>query len=122
MKYIINEKKYDLIFKEYLLSDFLSKEKNIFFIISFFLLFILGTLDDKFSISANRKLIISFIIISTFLYLDNHSVLKEIRFSFLDKIIYLKDYSFFLHCYVFYYLLMLLTCLTESTFNQVCMR
>jgi UDP-N-acetylmuramyl pentapeptide phosphotransferase/UDP-N-acetylglucosamine-1-phosphate transferase len=85
----------NLIFKEYLLSDFLSKEKNIFFIISFFLLFILGTLDDKFSISANRKLIISFIIISTFLYLDNHSVLKEIRFSFLDKIIYLKDYSFF---------------------------
>lgn len=83
------------IFKEYLSSDILNEKKSLFFIISFCTLFFLGTLDDKYLISANKKLFISSIILSFFLYFDSQMILREIRFSFLEKKIILNNFSFF---------------------------
>jgi len=83
------------LFKEYLSSSFLNEKKSLFFIISCSALFFLGTLDDKYLISANKKLFISSIILLFFLFFDNQMILREIKFSFLKKKIILNNFSFF---------------------------
>jgi len=88
-------------FKEYLSSSILNEKKSLFFIISCSALFFLGTLDDKYLISANKKLFISSIILLFFLYFDNQMILREIRFSFLEKKIILNNFSFFFTLFCF---------------------
>jgi UDP-GlcNAc:undecaprenyl-phosphate GlcNAc-1-phosphate transferase len=62
----------------------------VFGLISFFLL---GLLDDKISISANLKLIIQILILFIVLLLDPNLKIEFIKFSFLDKKIYLNEFS-----------------------------
>ena len=91
----------NIFFKEYLISNILHQEKSIFFILACCLLFFLGTIDDKYLISANKKLFFSFVILLFFLYFNDQSVLKELRFSFLDKKILLNNFSIFFTLFCF---------------------
>ena len=73
----------------------------IFFIISF-LIFGLGFVDDKLNISASRKFILISIIIFLTLFFDNSLCIKIIKFSFLEKELYLSQYiSLLFTCFCF---------------------
>jgi len=63
-----------------------------FFIIPFFL-FIIGLFDDKKNLSANTKLILVSIVIYFAITIDNDLLITEIRFSNLEKIFYLSNFS-----------------------------
>jgi len=64
----------------------------IFGLTSFFLL---GLLDDKKSISANLKLSIQILILFIVLLLDPNLKIEFIKFSFLNKNLYLNEFSLF---------------------------
>ena len=94
----------NFFYKEYLISSILHQEKSVFFILASCLLFSLGTCDDKYLISANKKLFFSFGILLFFLYFNDQSVIKEIRFSFLQEKILLNNFSiiFTLFCFLLF--------------------
>ena len=66
-------------------------------LISFFLaglsIFILGVFDDKFSVRPNTKLSILFFIILILVLINDNLIIQELNFSFLDKKIYLENFS-----------------------------
>ena len=67
-------------------------EINLFFIsVSF--LFILGFLDDKYNVSANKKLLIVSTLIYFLILFDNSIVITDLKFSFYDKKILLNLFS-----------------------------
>jgi UDP-GlcNAc:undecaprenyl-phosphate GlcNAc-1-phosphate transferase len=69
-----------------------SYEVNVFFIsVSFF--FIIGFLDDKYNISANKKLLIVSTSIYFIILLDNSTIITDLSFSFYNKKIFLKELS-----------------------------
>ena len=73
----------------------------VFGLISFFLL---GLLDDKIFISANLKLVIQILILFIVLLLDPNLKIEFIKFSFLDKNLYLNEFSliFSILCFVLF--------------------
>ena len=86
---ILNE----IIFKNY--ENFI-----LFFVISFFI-FLLGFIDDKLNISASKKFFIVSIIILFILFFDDLLNIKIIKFSFLNREIYLSQYSLLLTWFCF---------------------
>lgn len=76
------------------------KSFNFFMIISSSL-FLLGFLDDKFNIRANSKFLISIIIISILLLVDNTLVIDNIKFSFVDNNFVLDDIKYFFTIFCF---------------------
>jgi UDP-GlcNAc:undecaprenyl-phosphate/decaprenyl-phosphate GlcNAc-1-phosphate transferase len=78
-------------------------EKNTFFIlitVSSFI-FLLGFIDDKFRLSANRKLFILSLILLIFCLIDENILIKEIQFSFFKKPIFLNKLSLFFTIFCF---------------------
>jgi UDP-GlcNAc:undecaprenyl-phosphate GlcNAc-1-phosphate transferase len=72
-------------------------EKNTFFIlitVSSFIFF-LGFIDDKFRLTANRKLLILSLILLIFCLIDENILIKEIQLSFFKKPIFLDNLSLF---------------------------
>jgi UDP-GlcNAc:undecaprenyl-phosphate GlcNAc-1-phosphate transferase len=69
-----------------------SYEVNVFFI-SVSCLFILGFLDDKYNIGANKKLLIVSSSIYFVALLDNSTIITDLSFSFSNKKIILKEFS-----------------------------
>jgi UDP-N-acetylmuramyl pentapeptide phosphotransferase/UDP-N-acetylglucosamine-1-phosphate transferase len=57
--------------------------------------FLLGFLDDKFKISANKKLFLTISFLSILFYFDRTLLIKELSFSFFSKNIFLGNYSYF---------------------------
>jgi len=87
---------YYLLNKNYFYSNnfnFSEKEFYIFFIFSF-LFFVLGFLDDKFTISPNIKLFIFASIIYFLLIFSNNILVKQINFSFLSFSLDISKISF----------------------------
>jgi len=87
---------YYLLNKNYFYSNnfiFSEKEFYIFFIFSF-LFFVLGFLDDKFTISPNIKLSIFASIIYFLLIFSNNILVKQINFSFLSFFFDISKISF----------------------------
>ncbi len=72
-----------------------------YFIIISSSLFLLGFFDDKYNIKANSKFLISFILISILLLMDNSLLINNIRFSFLDKNFVLDDINYFFTIFCF---------------------
>jgi UDP-GlcNAc:undecaprenyl-phosphate GlcNAc-1-phosphate transferase len=60
------------------------KEIIIFYIFSS-LFFLIGVLDDKFDLSSNIKLILSFVLIYSLIFFDKQILIKELYFSFFNK-------------------------------------
>ena len=63
------------------------------FCIGFLLFFLIGIYDDKYNLSANKKLFLNFFIILFIILLDDSLVIKKLNFSFFDNPIYLKSFS-----------------------------
>jgi UDP-GlcNAc:undecaprenyl-phosphate GlcNAc-1-phosphate transferase len=72
---------------------FQTQKEGFLFIFCFVSIFLLGFFDDKFIINPYIKFFF-FIIIISILLLDNNIKLDYIKLSFLNKIIYLKHFSF----------------------------
>jgi len=87
---------YYLLNKNYFYSNnfnFSEKEFYFFFIFSF-LFFVLGFLDDKFSISPNIKLFTFASIIFLLLIFNNDILVKQVNFSFLSFYLNISKISF----------------------------
>jgi UDP-GlcNAc:undecaprenyl-phosphate GlcNAc-1-phosphate transferase len=82
----------DLIFEDNLLI-FENRDNVIFFLLSS-LFFLLGYADDKYSLSANKKLFILLILILSLLFLDNKLLISVLRFSFLEQNLNLGFFSY----------------------------
>ena len=61
---------------------------------SILLIFLIGFVDDKIDINPNLKLFSLFLIISFIQFFDSSILITEIRFSFMEDLIYLGKYSF----------------------------
>lgn len=83
----------DLIFKKNSLS-FIEIENYIFFLITT-LVFLLGYIDDKYGLSANKKLLILSSLIATLIFFDNNLLLDELRFTFTSQTYNLGFFSYF---------------------------
>jgi len=57
--------------------------------------FIVGLYDDKFNLSAYKKLFLNFLIIFIVIMIDDTLVVKELSFSFFDRPIKLNNFSYF---------------------------
>jgi UDP-GlcNAc:undecaprenyl-phosphate/decaprenyl-phosphate GlcNAc-1-phosphate transferase len=65
------------------------------FYIGIILMFIIGIYDDKYNLSANKKLFINFFVIFFLVLLDDNLVIKELSFSFLENTVELRNFSHF---------------------------
>ncbi len=74
--------------------EFSNKGDSNIFLISAIFCFILGFIDDKINLNANLKLLIIIFILSIFLFLNKNFIIEILKFSFIDKTIYLGNYSF----------------------------
>lgn len=85
------------------LIDLASKENlfpfkgpdNYTFVFISTLVFLLGYIDDKYSLSANKKLLILSLLILILIFFDNNLLLSELRFSFTSKTYNLGFFSYF---------------------------
>ena len=63
------------------------------FYVGIILMFIIGIYDDKYNLSANKKLFINFFVILFLILLDDNLVIKELSFSFLENTVELRNFS-----------------------------
>jgi UDP-GlcNAc:undecaprenyl-phosphate GlcNAc-1-phosphate transferase len=83
------------------LNIFTSTKNLIIFFLTLTSIFLLGIYDDKYYISANKKLVLLTCIVFIFLKLDNSLVIKIINFSFLKKEVDLEDFGFYFTLFCF---------------------
>ena len=76
-------------------TDFFSKIDFIIFFLTCSLFFLLGFIDDKYQLSANKKLVLTSIIICMLMYFDNDLIIKEINFSFTNYILDFRSIDYF---------------------------
>ena len=62
-------------------------------IIGSFVFFLLGAFDDKFELSANKKLFINFFLILFFVLIDENLVINSLDFTFTENPVELKRFS-----------------------------
>ena len=76
-----------------LIKEIHSTREYFSFFFGCILFFILGVCDDKFDLSANKKLILNFFILLFLILLDDNLVIKQLNFSFLEAPIDLRNFS-----------------------------
>jgi len=64
-------------------------------------IFLLGFIDDKINLKANKKFLFSLVIILCLLFLDKNLILSEIKFSFVNEIFLLNNFSIFFSLFCF---------------------
>ena len=85
---------YVLINNDYVYSEYYYSNKTLFiFILLSFSTFIIGYLDDKFDISANKKFIILLFIIYFSILFDKNLIINDLSFQFTNKEIFLENFS-----------------------------
>lgn len=72
-------------------NNYLSFKENISIVIFIFLFFIIGIYDDKFSIKANSKILLSILIILIFLLVNENFIINKLKFSVFDSYVDLKN-------------------------------
>jgi UDP-GlcNAc:undecaprenyl-phosphate GlcNAc-1-phosphate transferase len=82
---------------ENLIKYFFNNNIIYLYLFLFFLtvIFLFGFFDDKFNISANKKIIFLLIFIFFSISLDSGLVISKINFSFFNDVFYLKEFNFF---------------------------
>tara|TARA_X000000950_G_scaffold247616_1_gene306023 strand:- start:7360 stop:8373 length:1014 start_codon:yes stop_codon:yes gene_type:complete len=76
--------------------DYVTNSREVFSLIfGSIIFFLFGLYDDKFKLSANYKLIISFFLVLFFVMVDNNLLITELHFSFINNSIELKNFSYF---------------------------
>jgi UDP-GlcNAc:undecaprenyl-phosphate GlcNAc-1-phosphate transferase len=86
------------------LGYFFTFKQLFIFYIFLFLFFLIGVLDDKFDLSSNIKLILSFILIYSLIFFDEQVLIKELYFSFFNKKINIQyaSYLFSAICFLLF--------------------
>jgi len=76
-------------------QEYFQKEKTniLYFLVTLFTLFIIGLFDDKYGISANTKLLLFLFVLIFLIMADRDLPIKNLRFSFVDNIYDITDYS-----------------------------
>jgi len=72
-------------------NNYLSFKENISIIIFILLFFIMGIYDDKFSIKANSKMLLSILITLFFLLVNENFIINKLKFSVFDNYVDLKN-------------------------------
>ena len=76
-----------------LLQESSGKREYLTFFIGILFFFCIGIFDDKYNLSANKKLFINFFILLFLILIDDNLVIKQLTFSFLENPIYLNNFS-----------------------------
>ncbi len=84
---------FDLLLNLNLLNESTSTREYFSFYFGIALFFFLGLYDDKFDLSANKKLFLNFFIVLFLILLDDTLVIKQLNFTFLEKTIDLRNFS-----------------------------
>ena len=77
-----------------LINELYSTREYFSFYLGIILYFLLGIFDDKFDLSANKKLLFNIFILIILIFLDNNLVIKQLNFSFLENPIELRNFSY----------------------------
>ena len=85
---------FSLFFDDYFNTEFDIRE-TLSLIIGSTLLYLLGLFDDKYSLNANSRLIISFLIILGILQIDKSLLIKDLSFDSFNQVFILNDFSYF---------------------------
>jgi UDP-GlcNAc:undecaprenyl-phosphate GlcNAc-1-phosphate transferase len=96
---------YYLINKDSLNFEYFLTFKEIFiFYIFLFSFFLIGFFDDKFDLSSNIKLFLSFVLIYFLVFFDKQILIKELNFSFFNKNINIENisYLFSIMCFLLF--------------------
>ena len=86
-----------LIFSQQsILPEIFISNKSLFnFFFLSFSFFLIGYLDDKINISANKKFLFLFLLIYISVLIDKNLIITQLEFSFMKKIIFLENFSIF---------------------------
>lgn len=76
-----------------LFQEFSGKREYLTFFIGILFFFCIGIFDDKYNLSANKKLFANFFILLFLILIDDNLVIKQLTFSFIENPIYLNNFS-----------------------------
>jgi len=87
----------DFFFKLNFIDDyFFTNNREIFsFFTGLFSFYLFGLYDDKFNLNANFKILFSSFLVIFFISIDNSLLINDLKFSFLQNTIELKNFSYF---------------------------
>jgi UDP-GlcNAc:undecaprenyl-phosphate GlcNAc-1-phosphate transferase len=87
----------DIFFKLNFIDDyfFTNNRETFSFFAGLFSFYLFGLYDDKFNLNANIKLLISSFLVIFFTSIDNNLLINNLKFSFLQNTIELKNFSYF---------------------------
>lgn len=77
-----------------LINELYSTREYFSFYLGIIFYFLLGIFDDKFDLSANKKLLLNIFILIILIFLDNNLVIKQLNFSFLENPVELRNFSY----------------------------
>ncbi len=75
------------------LQEINGKREYLTFFIGILFFFCIGIFDDRYNLSANKKLFINFFILLFLILIDDNLVIKQLSFSFIENPIYLNNFS-----------------------------
>ena len=97
-----------------LVKEIITTREYVSFFLGIIIFFLIGIYDDKFDLSANKKLFLNFFILLFLILLDDNLVIKELNFSFLKYTIELRNFS---HLFTILCILLFLNAL--NTFDGI---
>ena len=74
-------------------QEIVNKREYFTFCIGTIIFFCIGLFDDKYNLSANKKLFLNFFILLFLTLMDDNLVIKQLKFSFFENPIYLNNFS-----------------------------
>ena len=75
-------------------QEIINKREYFTFCIGTIIFFCIGIFDDKYNLSANKKLFLNFFILLFLTLTDDNLVVKQLNFSFFENPIYLNNFSY----------------------------
>ena len=77
-----------------LVQQIITTREYVSFCLGIILFFLIGIYDDKFDLSANKKLFLNFFILLVLTLIYDNLVIRELNFSFLENTIELRNFSY----------------------------
>jgi UDP-GlcNAc:undecaprenyl-phosphate GlcNAc-1-phosphate transferase len=84
---------FDYFYDFNLFQEISSKREYLSIFTGLLFFFCIGIFDDKYNLSANKKLFINFFILLFLILIDDNLVIKQLTFSFIEYPIYLNNFS-----------------------------
>ena len=107
---------FDLVLDLNLFNESTSTREYFSFCFGITLFFFLGFYDDKFNLSANKKLFLNFLIILFLILLDDTLVIRQLNFTFIENPVDLRNFS---HLFVRWAMLQIFLNLMYTVLNCI---